>query len=419
MRIEEKGVRTVLHSDLNNFYASVETLRHPEFRDKPLAVFGSIEDRHGIVLAKNGLAKACGIRTGDVYWQAKKKCSDLTEVQADFSAYYAVSEQIFAVYERYTDKIEPFGIDECWLDVSDCVKYFGSGREIAERISAEIKRKFSLTVSIGVSWNKIFAKLGSDLKKPDAITEITQDNYKTLIWKLPAENLLFVGKATKEKLNKYNIFTIGDLAVADENFLCEKLGKWGVYLRRYANGKDDAPVAQKSGEKIVKSVGNSLTSYRDLVNFDEVKPLLVLLCESVASRLRQGGYGKAHTVKVTATDNLLLTHGKQDRFPVPVRNAKEICERACALFSSFYDWSAPVRAVGVSVSDFTKDGGLFDYSPQEIKNEKLEEAVDKLKEKYGSKCLQRAEILKDKRFFDMDVTGGHLVFSDDNKDNRS
>lgn len=397
----------------------METLRHPEFRDKPLAVFGSIEDRHGIVLAKNNLAKAFGVKTGDVYWQAKQKCPDLQEVQADFSAYYDVSSQISEIYEQYTDKIEPFGIDECWLDVSGCVKYFGGGRKIAELISEEIKRKFGLTVSVGISWNKIFAKLGSDMKKPDAITEITKENYRTLIWKLPAENLLYVGRATKEKLNKYNIFTIGDIAAADEKFLCDKLGKWGEYLFRYANGFDDSPVAPKSADKTVKSVGNSLTSYRDLTNFEEVKLLLILLGESVAARVRQGHYGKAHTVKVSVTDSFLATHGKQERLSVPIKNAKEICERACRLFSEFYDWSAPVRAVGVSVSDFANEGeDLFDFAPSAQKNEKLDEAVYKLKEKYGHNCLQRAEILKDKRFFDMDVTGGHLVFSDDKKDER-
>ena len=410
-------MRTILHSDLNNFYASVEMLKHPEFRNKPLAVCGSIEDRHGVVLAKNYLAKSFGVKTGDVFWQAKTKCPDLEGIQADFSAYYDISLQIMEIYKRYTDRIEPFGIDECWLDVSGCAKYFGSGKQIAELISGEIKEKFGLTVSIGVSWNKIFAKLGSDLKKPDAITEITPENYRTLIWNLPAENMLFVGRATKEKLHRFNIFTIGEIALADKDFLFGKLGKWGDYLYRYANGQDDSPVTAVNQDRKVKSVGNSLTSYRDLMNFEDVKTLLLLLSDSVATRIREGHYGKAHTIKVTVTDNQLKTYGKQERYAIPFRSAGELGKKACKLFSEFYDWAAPVRAVGVSVSDFaqTKED-LFDFSSGSRKNEKMEETVFRLKKKYGYNCVQRAQILKDKRFFDMDVSGGHLIFTDDNKE---
>ncbi len=266
-------MRTILHSDLNNFYASVECLRNPAIRNKPVVVVGSKEDRHGIVLAKNMIAKKLGVKTGDVYWEAKQKCGDtLVEVQADFSTYINVSREVRKIYKDYADRIEAYGIDECWLDVSSSLKLFGSGREIAETIRERIKTEIGLTVSIGVSWNKIFAKLGSDMKKPDAVTEITLDNYKTKVWSLPVEDLLYVGRATQQKLNRIGIKTIGDLAQADEQRLISLLGKWGSYLHTFANGKDESPVAKIGEEEAIKSIGNSLTVYRDLVDDEDVEP---------------------------------------------------------------------------------------------------------------------------------------------------
>lgn len=241
-------MRTVLHSDLNNFYASVECLKNPRIRNFPVVVVGSIEDRHGIVLAKNMIAKNFGVKTGDVYWQAKQKCGNtLVEVPADFSTYINVSREVRKIYEDYADRIQAYGIDECWLDVTSSVKLFGGGRQIAEIIRERIKTELGLTVSIGVSWNKIFAKLGSDMKKPDAVTEITPENYKQVVWSLPVEDLLYVGRATQQKLNRIGIKTIGDLAQADEQRLINLLGKWGSYLHTFANGKDESPVA-KIGE---------------------------------------------------------------------------------------------------------------------------------------------------------------------------
>ena len=238
-------MRTILHSDLNNFYASVEMLKHPELNGLPLAVCGSVEDRHGIVLAKNQTAKEFGVKTGEVIWQAKKKCPNLITTTADFPAYLKVSKAVRKIYERFTDHIEPFGIDECWLDVTDSLRIFGSGAEIAEQIRKAVKEEIGVTVSIGVSFNKVFAKLGSDMKKPDAITFITPENFKETVWKLPAEELLFVGRATKNKLSAIGIHSIGDIASTDEKVLTKLLGVWGHTLHTYANGKDDAPVCNK------------------------------------------------------------------------------------------------------------------------------------------------------------------------------
>ena len=404
--------RCILHSDLNNFYASVECLRRPELKDKPVAVCGSFEDRHGVVLAKNMPAKAMGVKTGEVFWQARKKCPELVSVPADFPAYVAVSRRVREIYARYTDRIEPFGIDECWLDVTESGFLFGSGREIADRIREEVKREIGVTVSVGVSWNKIFAKLASDMKKPDAVTEITRRNFRETAWRLPVSDLLYVGKATAKKLSYMGISTIGDLARADEDALTRELGKWGKILQIYACGDDDSPVAAEDSRREIKSVGNSLTSYRDLTTEEDVRMLLLMLSESVAARVAEKDLGRASTVKITVVDNELKHFGKQGKPPVPTRSAKGIADCAFALFRVLYPWRRPVRALGVSVSDFS--GGqeqitLFAEERAEQKAERLDAAVIKLRNKYGSGALQRAAVMQDEHFSTMDVKEEHII----------
>ncbi len=406
-------MRTILHSDLNNFYASVEMLKHPECKDLPAVVCGNKEDRHGIVLAKNQLAKELGVKTGEVLWQAEKKCKgNLIKFPADFSSYLKVSTAVREIYGRFTDIIEPFGIDECWLDVTASVKNFGTGEEIAEKIRTAVKQEIGVTVSVGVSFNKVFAKLGSDMKKPDAITVISPENYKSTVWKLPAEDLLYVGKSTKKKLNAIGIHTIGDIACTDEKILTSLLGVWGKTLHGYANGLDDNPVANKRMEEGAKSIGNSMTNYKDLYTFDEVKTLILLLSESVASRLRDSGMGKARTVKLTVTDNLLQTFGKQGTLINPSSSALDIAREAYKLFEKLYTWKAPVRALGVSVCNFTM--GLeqlsieFD-SGKETKKDRLDDVVDNIRKKYGNNSVQRARILQDKKYAQTDIKGEHVI----------
>lgn len=401
-------MRTVLHSDLNNFYASVEMLKHPELRSVPLVVCGNVEDRHGIVLAKNQLAKSFGIKTGEVLWEAKRKCKKLQTVIADHSSYARISREVKKIYERFTDIIEPFGIDECWLDVTDCVKNFGTGEEIANKIRETVKREIGVTVSVGVSFNKVFSKLGSDLKKPDAVTVITPENFKNKVWGLPAEDLLYVGKSTKEKLNSIGIHTIGDIAATGEETLKKLLGAWGGTLFRYANGLDEEPVADKKAEDGVKSIGNSLTDYKDLLSFEEVKTLLMLLSESVAARLRESGLGKAKTVKISVTDNALKTFGKQIKLSRPTSNATEIAKTAYALFESLYKWERPVRGAGVSVCDFTMGTEQLTMDFDDKKGDKLSRldcAVDGIRKKYGNSSVRIARILEDKKLASTDVKG--------------
>lgn len=405
-------MRTILHSDLNNFYASVECRRRPELAGKPVIVCGSKEDRHGIVLAKNMLAKSCGVRTGDVIWEAKRKCPGVVEIPADFPEYLRFSKKVRRIYERYTDRVEAFGIDECWLDVTESLSLFGSGREIAEEIRNSVKSELGVTVSVGVSYNKIFAKLASDLKKPDAVTVISAENYREVVWSLPAEELLYVGKATKRKLNGVGIYTIGDIARAEESFLLRRLGKWGSYLWRFANGLDDTEVVRVGEEENVKSIGNSLTNYRDLENEEEVFTLIWLLADSVAMRLRESGLGRARTVHLWVRDAKLSDFGRQARLPRASRSGSEIGAFACKLFSESYPWREKVRGVGVSVSGFERGNeqlDLFSDFGREEKSERLDETLDRIRKKYGNNIIQRAVIKKDKRLSELDVKGEHVV----------
>lgn len=406
-------MRTILHSDLNNFYASVELLKHPECKDVPVVVCGSVEDRHGIVLAKNQIAKKLGVKTGEVLWSAERKCkNNLVKFTADFPSYVKVSEAVREIYGRFTDKIEAFGIDECWLDVTESIRAFGTGEQIAEKIRQTVKDEIGVTVSVGVSYNKVFAKLGSDMKKPDAITIITPENYKEKIWGLPAEDLLYVGKSTKNKLNSLGIHTIGDVATTEQSVLTKLLGVWGKTLHLYANGLDDSPVLDKRLEEGVKSIGNSMTNYKDLYTFDEVKTLILLLSESVAARLRESGLGRAKTVKLTVTDNQLLTYGKQGTLMHPSSSAIDLANEGYKLFEELYDWKNPVRGLGIAVCNFTlgTEQLTLDFDlKEEEKKDRLDNAVDKIRQKYGNKSVQRARILQDQKYSQIDVKGEHVI----------
>ena len=256
--------RVILHCDMNNFYASVECMLNPELKNKPVAVCGSVEERHGIVLAKNYAAKAFGVSTGEAIWQAKQKCRNLVVVPPHFEEYIKYSKLARNVYQRYTDQVESYGIDECWLDVTGSSSLKGDGLLIAQEISRRMKSELGITVSVGVSLNKIFAKLGSDYKKPDAITTMYKSEYKQKAWSLPVADLLYVGKSTNRKLALFGIKTIGDLARADEDVLNSHLGKMGSILWSFANGYDDSPVKLENTHAPIKSVGNSTTTPKDL-----------------------------------------------------------------------------------------------------------------------------------------------------------
>ncbi len=304
--------RVILHSDLNNFYASVECLYNPKLRGKPVAVAGDPEQRHGIVLAKNYEAKAFGVATGDPLWMARKKCPHILFTPPHYDLYIRYSEMARKIYSDYTDLVEPFGLDECWLDVSGSTGLFGSGRKIADNIRRRIQFELGVTASVGVSFNRVFAKLGSDMKKPDATTVIDSAHFQETIWPLPASDLLYVGKATARKLAGYGIHTIGDLAQTDTNFLNRLLGKNGLMLWLFANGRDTSEVSGFGSKGIVKTIGNSTTAPRDLITDEDIKITLYVLSESVAERLRACDF-LCRTVQISIRDNRLQSCERQGR----------------------------------------------------------------------------------------------------------
>lgn len=399
----------VLHSDLNNFYATVEKKLFPELEGKPIAVCGDKEMRHGIVLAKSEEAKRFGVKTGDVIWEAKRKCPGLIIRPVRFGVYEEQSRAVREIYGRFTDLVEPFGIDECWLDVTHS-KTFGTGEEIAEKIRRTVKEERGLTVSVGVSFNKVFAKLASDLKKPDAVTVVSRENYREKIWPLPVSQLLFVGKASTQKLKDLGITTIGQLAAADRKMLSSLLGKWGETLSVYARGEDDAPVRGENDRETLKSVGNSITHYEDITDRGEIKRLLYVLSESVAARMRDAGLGKADTVHLWVRDCDMGNHTCQKKVR-PTALCGDIAEAAYALFCEKYRAGKPVRGLGVTASGF--DLGIEQLTFEALtgdydKRARAEEAVAKIREKHGYSKLQRGIMYEDPVALRMDVRGERL-----------
>lgn len=392
-------MRTVLHVDLNNFYASVETIIDPSLKGDFLGVTGNIESRHGVILAKSESAKKAGVKTGMTVHEALKICPELKLVEAKHDRYVKYSEIVRNIYRRYTDVIEPFGIDECWLDCTSTVKMFGGGEKIANDIRETVKRETGLTVSVGVSFNKVFAKLGSDMKKPDAVTVISPENFKEKVWGLPVENLLFVGKSTLEKLKKYNIATIGDLAAVDEKFLTDKFGKWGATLKIYAEGLDDTPVMKDNESDEIKSVGNSITSYRDLVNVEDAKLVFSVLAASVSRRLISYNVGKACGISVYVRDNELNSITRSARLPYPTVLADDFCAAAEKLLENSYDFKKPIRTLGLTVSGFTEKSyeQLTVYDKEYRKKLSLQLAVNAINEKYGKKSVMKGIVYKDKK----------------------
>ncbi|MDD2620148.1 MAG: DNA polymerase IV [Syntrophomonadaceae bacterium] len=405
--------RTILHSDLNNFYASVECLHRPEIRNKPVAVCGDPAARHGIVLAKNYLAKGSGIQTGEVIWQAKQKCPQLIVVHPNYPLYLKFSRLARSIYACYTDQVEPFGLDEAWLDVTRSAHIFGNGIQIADQIRERIKLEMGVTASVGVSYNKIFAKLGSDLKKPDATTVISNDNYKQIVWPLPASDLLYVGRATYRKLVRWGIDTIGDIAGTDPIYLKSKLGKWGEVLWSFANGYDNSPVVQMGEDSIIKSVGNSITTPRDLETNEDVQIIIYGLSESVAARLREHGF-KCRTVHIHVRDNNLFSFGVQGKLSRPGNLSADIAEKAMALFQAQYSWANPIRSIGVRGCDLIAANSheqLFLFADEEkrMKQEKVEAALDKLRHRFGHFSIQRAILLKDHDLGTINPKDDHII----------
>lgn len=406
-------LRTILHCDLNNFYASVECLYRPELRDRPVAVCGQKEKRHGIVLAKNMPAKRCGIRTGEAVWQARAKCPDLVIVPPDFPRYLEFSRMVREIYAEYTDRIEPYGIDECWLDLSDRADLRRNAPAFADRLRERVREELGVTLSIGVSWNKVFAKLGSDMKKPDATTVIRPEDFRETVWPLPVDELLFVGRSTGARLRNIGVGTIGRLARLQPDFIRGFLGKWGEYLWMFANGFDASPVERAGAEVPVKGVGNSMTTPRDVVGEEDARMVFRILSESVAERLRRHGF-RGRTVQVWLRDVRLASFERQRKLPRCTCLSGEILAAALALYRENWDPALPLRSVGVRVTDLVPADtpvqlDLFDVEVGREREERLERTLDSIRSRFGPDAVQRALLLSD-RAFHAHPAEEHVIF---------
>jgi len=384
--------RVILHCDMNNFFASVECLFRPELKDVPMAVAGSEDDRHGIILAKNNIAKKYGIVTAETVWQAKKKCPSLVLVPPHHERYSHYSRVINEIYARFTDMVEPFSIDESWLDVTGSRLLFGSGEEIAHKISDAVKEETGLTMSIGVSFNKFFAKMGSDYKKPDAITVITRENYKDILFPLPVGDMIFVGKSTLERLNHLGIRTIGELAETDVEMLKKAIGKSGESLWENANGLDDSPVMNIDYQREEKSMGNGITFRRDLETEDDIRAALVMLSDSLSYKLRKRDL-KGNIIKIDIKDTKLRKITRQKKLDYHTYLKSDIVKESLKLLTANWETGNPIRHITVTVSGFEDDEKSEQMSLFGTKNKSsektyhMEKSIDDIRSRFGMQAI--------------------------------
>lgn len=447
--------RSILHSDCNCFYASVEHLHHAELTGKPLAVGGSPlsvayyngtsdlsgdaksapddtrsplsvayyngasdvspnpEAKQGIVLTADYLAKKSGVKTGMALWQAKQACPDITFVPPRMDLYLRFSRMAHEIYSEYTDRQEPYGIDECWLDVTESSSLKGDGLLIAKEIRKRVKAELGITVSIGVSFNKIFAKLGSDYKKPDAITTMYREEFRIKAWRLPVSDLLYVGRSTNRKLATFGIRTIGDLARTDEKFLKQQLGKMGSILWAFANGYDDSPVKMENTSAPIKSVGNSITTPKALMCDEDVKIVIYVLAESVAARLRENGF-RCRVVEISIRDNDLFSFTRQRKIDHATNITGEIAAYAYQIFKENYRWQKPIRSVGVRGANLVTDNyweqiDLFSSVEFREKQMKVDAAVDEIRRRFGFYSIQRGLMYQDRVLSAVNAKEEHTV----------
>ncbi len=404
--------RAILHSDINSCYANIELLHHPELRGTPLAVGGDVEARHGIILAKDELAKKAGVKTGMALWQARQLCPKINILQPRMDLYLRFSGLINEIYCDYTDQIERFGIDESWLDVTNSGT-LGTAERIAEEIRQRVKLELGVTVSIGVSWNKIFAKLGSDYKKPDAVTVIRKDNFQDIVWPLPVDDLLYVGRATGRKLHRIGVNTIGQLAAMNPEDLNGRYGKIGYMLYVFANGADSSPVSRENEEPIIKSIGNSTTTPRDLTCDEDAYIVFLTLAESVGARLRENGF-KGNVIEISVRDNDLSWFTRQKKLTTPTDITGEILDHAMMLFRSNYRWKKPIRSLGVRASSLVPANcceqlDLFTDNDKRDRLHLLDTAVDDLRRRFGYASVQRGTALTDNKLGSLNAREDHVV----------
>ena len=387
--------RVIFHCDLNSFYASVELLDHPELRHLPVAVCGDPASRHGIILAKNEPAKAFGIKTAETIWQARKKCPRLVLLPAHHDKYREFSRQVNQLYQEYTDLVEPFGIDESWLDVTGSLHLFGGDPlALAHQLRRRVRGELGLTISVGVSFNKVFAKLGSDYRKPDATTVVSRENWQRLVWPLPVGALLYVGGAARKILAQFGVKTIGELAACKRDALETLMGKMGVQLHDYANGLDTDPVRSRYEPEMVKSVGNGTTFPKNLTTAEQVRGGVAVLADSVATRLRHSGL-YAGGGQVTVRDPQFHVRSRQMQLSAPTHLIRELTAAAMDLTGQLWKPPAPVRALTVTAIHLVRSEDAYEQvdlftagaAPKKEKQEKLEAAMDRLRGKFGTDVI--------------------------------
>lgn len=406
--------RTILHVDGDRFYSAVECFLHPEIRDKPVAVVGDPELRHGIVLTRNTIASRYGVKTGEAIWEARLKCPDLVLRNADYYNYQRFSKAVRKILLEYTDQVEPFGIDESWIDVTGSIGLLGSGEKIAKEIQHRVNYELGITVSIGISYNKVFAKLGSDQRKPNGMTVITEKNFRETVWPLPVASLLYVGPATICKLYRYGIHTIGELATMPPGLLQRWFGKWGLLLYTFANGADRTEVGVFDEMQTIKSVGNSITAARDILSPEDANMVFWVLAECVAQRMRELGV-KGRTVGIYLRTTSLCSFSRQHKTDSFTNLASEIETEAMRLLSKNYRWQEPLRSIGVSVSDFAHElevepqCSLFYDQKERDKLENLERTMDGIRNRFGSYSIRRASLLADPHLTHFDPLTEHTI----------
>ena len=406
-------MRTILHVDANSFYASCECLYRPSIREKPVAVCGDPEARHGIVLTKNQHAKKYGVQTGEAIWQAKQKCPSLVVVPPDYPLYLHMSRRMHEIFGQYSDKVESFGLDEAWVEISADDMDVRKGQLVADEIRHRIHRTLGITVSVGVADNKVMAKLGSDYKKPDATTVLPPDLYEQIVWPLPVSDLLYVGPATTRKLARIGVCTIGQLANLDESILAHKFGKIGYMLKAFALGLDTSPVKPIEVSLPIKSVGNSTTPPHDIENMTDVKELVYLLAESVATRLRENNF-KARCISVSARTTELISSSCQTTLSQSTCLAKEIAETALRLFEQRYRFGFPFRSMGINCSqlsalDAPVQVDMFGEDERRVKQEQLERSIDGLRSRFGHQVIRRGIVLSDLSYSEINPKEEHII----------
>lgn len=414
--------RHIFHIDMNAFYASVMQHLFPELRNRPIAVAGDPKKRNGIILAKSVQAKKAGVKTGCAIWEAKRVCPNIEIVPPDYQAFKKYSRLARMIYYSYTDLVEPFGLDECWIDVTGSLHLFGNDPMLlAQEISERIKAELGLTVSVGVSFNKVFAKLGSDMDGGDGIVQITQENFKEVAWDLDVADLIYVGRATTRKLRSSGITTIGDLAHTSDYYLKKRFGVIGFMLRDFANGLDRSEVRTfdpniADTEYEIKGIGNGLTAPHDLTCESDAKALVWLLCESVGQRLRESRF-RCRTICVGLRSAGDLSYcSRQRTLKTPTCLTKDIANVAMNLIleSQPLDEEHALRGISVRVTNLSSmdkpiQYDLFGDTEQIEKNEKLDLTVDALRNRFGNTCVRRVVELTDDAMKHLDIKRDNTV----------